>query len=90
MSERVFKPGDGEAKTRRGHIAADTILTCVAAAVCRTGGYIVVRVGAKVAISNVQASSDNQLNCTLNIIYLARVPRKYSDGLSGAQMFFRR
>ena len=71
-------------------IAADTILTCVAAAVCRTGGYIVVRVGAKVAISNVQASSDNQLNCTLNILYLARVPRKYSDGLSGAQMFFRR
>jgi len=45
--ERVLKTGGGEDKTSRGHMVADTISTCVAAAVFQAGGYIVVRVGAK-------------------------------------------
>jgi len=53
-------------------MVADTISTCVAGAVCQTGGYIVVRVGAKVAIENVQDSIDsidiNQLDRTGNIL----------------------
>jgi len=48
-------------------MVADTLSTCVAAAVCQTGGFIVVRVGAKVVISNVQARIEIQLDRTGNI-----------------------
>jgi len=49
-------------------MVADILSTCVAAAVCQTGGFIVVRVGAKVVISNVQASIDILLDRTGNIL----------------------
>jgi len=49
-------------------MVADTLLISVAAAVCQTGGFIVVRVGAKVVISNVQASIDIQFDGTGNIL----------------------
>jgi len=49
-------------------MVADTLSTCVAPAVCQTGEFIVVRVGAKVAISIVQAIIDIQLNGTGNIL----------------------
>jgi len=49
-------------------MVADTSSTCVAAAVCQTGGFIVVRVGAKVVISNVQASISIQLDRIVNIL----------------------
>jgi len=49
-------------------MVADILSTCVAAAVCQTGEFIVVPVGAKVAISIVQVSIDIQLDRTGNIL----------------------
>jgi len=49
-------------------MVADALSTCVAAAVCQTGGLIVIRLGAKVVISNVQARIEIQLDHTGNIL----------------------
>jgi len=65
----VFTTGDGEAKSPRPRdMAADAIVTCAAAAVCQTGGYIAVRVSLKkVATTKVPASIEYHLNRTGNI-----------------------
>ena len=66
----MFTTGGGKAKTQRPRdMAVDAIVTCAAAAVCQTGGYIAVRVAVKkMATTKVPASIDNQLNRIGNIL----------------------
>jgi len=49
-------------------MTADKIGTFAAAVVCQMGAYIAVRVGVKVAPTNVQASIEYQLNRIENIL----------------------
>ena len=65
----MFTKEDGEPKSpRRRDMTADKIGTFAAAVVCQMGGYIAVRVGVKVAPTNVQASIEYQLNRIENIL----------------------